>query len=538
MHGQSVMLRIRGRALRKLFGRLRGLRANTSGNAAMLVALGVPMLIGGSGLAVDMAQWYMWKRELQYAVDQSAIAGAWARAQTTTQDTYVTRAKQEFNSNLSTTSTFAGTPAVQLANYSGGNANSVVVTASATQSLPFTGLFLHSGVTVRVSAQASFQGGISYTSCLIATNPDDSGAITIGGNATLTAGCGMAALSTSPSSIIVNGNPDVSSGYVLSKGGIDDWFNMHTNDEVHEYMSGLYDPFANLSPPDNPTPRTYNCVNGTTSTTATTSVTTLVQNLTYNGTKSNKVTTLVSTTTVSNTGPVTTNNVSVPNGTTNGAAPGSPAVTTVTGSVTGPVSGTYTRVDKKTTVTTTYSNVAATTTQTQATMLPGTYKGGFKTTCTTVLTSGVYVIDGGGIDIDGQDQVTGAGIIFVLKNGAYIKINGGSKITLTAMTASQLALIGADPNLAGMLVFEDRNSQGSSKNNLNGNQYTVLNGTIYLPVSNLTFAGTASVTSQCLMIAANTITIQGTANMSTFCPAGMTETTNVSGSTPTVRLVA
>ena len=50
--------------------KLTELRQCKSGNALMLVALGMPVLIGGTGVAVDTAQWYMWKGELQYAVDQ------------------------------------------------------------------------------------------------------------------------------------------------------------------------------------------------------------------------------------------------------------------------------------------------------------------------------------------------------------------------------------------------------------------------------------------------------------------------------------
>ncbi len=38
--------------------RLRSLKDNTSGNAAILVAAGMPALIGASGLAVDTAQYY------------------------------------------------------------------------------------------------------------------------------------------------------------------------------------------------------------------------------------------------------------------------------------------------------------------------------------------------------------------------------------------------------------------------------------------------------------------------------------------------
>ena len=52
------------------------LKRDAGGNIAMMAALGMPALIGGAGLAVDVSQWYLWKRELQHSVDQAAIAPA------------------------------------------------------------------------------------------------------------------------------------------------------------------------------------------------------------------------------------------------------------------------------------------------------------------------------------------------------------------------------------------------------------------------------------------------------------------------------
>jgi hypothetical protein len=205
-------------------------------------------------------------------------------------------------------------------------------------------------------------------------------------------------------------------------------------------------------------------------------------------------------------------------------------------------SGANTMWEKKTTtVTKTSSGTTSTSTPDQASVVPGTYSN-IKVSCTTTFATGVYIIDGGGLEIDGQYQVTGSGVMFVLKNGAYLKINGGSKVNLTAIQASDLIARGissAEANkLAGMLIFEDRDSSGTSKNNINGNASTILNGTIYLPSSNIDFSGTAGVTSQCLMIAAKTITLTGNANMTTFCPPGSSEDTTVANSASTVKLVA
>ncbi len=524
---------------------LRRLKNSTGGNATLLVALGMPVLIGGSGLAVDSAQWYMWKRELQNAADQAALAGAWARSESDTRLYYATRARQEYNANIATVSDIDTTPTVSLANWNGGNQNSVVVTASASRELPFSSFLTGRTTTVSVYSQASFSDGASYTACLIAVDEDDSGAITIGGNSTLTAQCGIAALSTSPSSVIINGNPTLDPGWVVSAGGIDDWLDTHTDADIHENIDGLTDPFANTSAPT-PTPnpsQTYNCVPGTTTTTANTSAYTENWTYVYTGSIRNSLT--EQSQTLNSTGATTTQTAAtVANGTTEGTVP---TTSTNTGSIVRIGSGssaTYRRTDTVYKTYTTYTNVIATTSQTQASLTQGTYAGGFQVSCTTVLSPGIYVIDGGRLKITGQYEVTGSGVLIVLKNGAYIDIAGGSDINLTAATTSQLQNVGGlsstmSTSLAGMLIYEDRNSSGTSnKNTLNGNSSTVLNGKIYLPKSDITFSGTAQVTSACLLIAAARITLTGTTNMTSFCPADQEIEDSVGGTSASVKLVA
>src|SRR5687767_14699484 len=48
------------------------------GNVLLTAALALPVMVGGAGLAVDTAQWYLWKRELQLAADTGALSGAYA----------------------------------------------------------------------------------------------------------------------------------------------------------------------------------------------------------------------------------------------------------------------------------------------------------------------------------------------------------------------------------------------------------------------------------------------------------------------------
>jgi hypothetical protein len=417
------------------------------------------------------------------------------------------------------------------------------VHASVTKSLPFSSLFTGHATSIDAYAQAAYEKGKTFTSCLIAIDPDDDGAITIGGSSVLTASCGLAALSTSDNAITVNGNPTVDAGWILAAGGIDDWFKTNTDDVIIENMTGLYDPFKDLSPP-NPTEsqvqRTYTCVKGTKTTRSNKSNSTTTTYTYWKGADYNTaVQTNYNKAKSPNTTYSSTQYVIVSNDTVDGTL----VTTTVTWTQINGTTGPNTMWEKKTVVSSdTYSGTTSTSTPDQANVLPGTYTGGIKVSCQTVFATGVYILDGGGLEIDGNYSVTGSGVMFVLKNGAYVKVNGGTNISLTAIQASDLIARGVateDANkLAGMLVFEDRNGSGTTRNVINGNAQTVLNGTIYMPKSNVDFSGTATVTSQCLMIASATINITGNANMSTFCPAGSVEDTVVANVVSKVKLVA
>lgn len=533
------------RSLSGLIHLCKRLARHKGGNATLLLALGMPAFIGGAGFAVDTAQWYMWKRELQFAVDQAALAGAWARTQSATRAIYSDRALQEFNANISTVSDITvGTPSVTLSSYAGGSNNSVTVSATVRDTLPFSSFLTGKGTTVTASAQAAYTAGTSFTSCLLALDEDDSGAVTIGGTSVLKAKCGIAALSTSESSILVDGNPDIDAGWVLSRGGIDEWFSTHTDDEVHDYLEGLFDPYANLSPPnpaESQVARNYYCVQGTTTTRADRNKKTTVTYTYWKGATWQTATEQVSNNKNAKKDYSTENNDSYVI-VENTVVAGTTYTTTVVWTQTNNGSGNNIVWEKmETVVATTLSNISKTTTADLASVLPGTYAGGIKVSCATAFAPGVYVIDGGGVEISGQYAVVGSGVMFVLKNGAYIKINGGSNINLTAIQASELVSRGVSETnanaLAGMLVFEDRTSTGTDRSKINGDSSTVLNGTIYLPNSGIDFTGTAKVTSQCLMIAADTITISGTANMSSFCPPGVTEDTVVAKEVSKVKLI-
>lgn len=425
-------------AIRRFFSQI---RSNLSGNATMLVALGLPALIGGAGYAVDTAQWYMWKRELQHSVDQAAYAGALALSKTTSKDTYTTRATQEYDTNLDKVKGFASTPAISIANYATGTNNSVIVSATASKLLPFSSFLTGTAATIRATAQASFAPGGNFQACLVALSETGT-ALDIGGNATVSAKCGLAALSCSDDAVVIDASSTVDTDSIVTCGKAS--VPAANQDVVTEGASGLTDIYADLSPPTDDRVRSYACT----------------------GKGNNK----------------------------------------------------------------------------QASLQPGTYNG-LVVACTTVLNGGIYVIDGGVLDLAANYNVTGIGVVFVLKNGARVKLGGngnGNRMSLTPPTSSfyegTVYAAYAD-RLADMLIFEDRNNNAPSPGHtLNGNSNSLIEGLMYFPKGELTVNGTANVSAQCLQISAYKIKILGNAKLTTLCPQD--STLSVGSSTASIRLVA
>ncbi len=518
--------------MRPLRAWLQKLKSDNSGNAALIVALALPALIGGGGLAVDTAQWFLWKRELQVAVDQAAIAGAWARTSSSTLSTYETRAIQEYNANIQTVADFDTAPVVSLSNYGAGLNNAVTVEASASKQLPFSSVLTGRAITVKVSARAATSPGTNYSGCMVALHPSMQGAFTLGGNASGSATCGVVALSTHATAAMVkNGSSTAQLGMLVAGGGIDSEFS--SNGTMHPNSSGLADPFGSVPTP-NPSPspaQTYSCpavTEAKTTTTATRQITTVVSYQYHTGNNSNQA--LASAKAGTNT---TTWSPATSGSTTIGAAQNNIEVpsSTVAGS-SSETSYFYTRQVstspkkyeiRKTVTTTTYSNVATTTVPASdgiARPQPGTY-GAINIACETRFQPGIYVVDT--IDFGQNYVVTGNDVMFVVKTSNGMHINSNSNITLSGITKDTLVnTYGYSSTVADQLasmVIYDKDSTDQIK--LNGNSTVSLNGIVYTPKREIWFNGTTSVTGVCLMVVANNLTVTGTTDFNNFCiPAG------------------
>ncbi len=244
-------------------GFLSRLNRDNSGNVTLMMGLTAPLLVGGMGFGVDTAQWYLWKRELQYAVDQAALAGAYTASkdeEVATEDLVRAQAREQFAENMQIQG-FSGTPSVTIDDYGTGKDNSVTVIANYSKILPFSGMFLDAPPTISATAQAVFAAGYDYDSCIVATDLDDDGALTIFGSAEVDLGCGLAALSTSSSAVEIGGNANINVTSIISAGGIniDDELREDEGVVVAENAVGLEDPFDDLVPPTTGPARTYQC---------------------------------------------------------------------------------------------------------------------------------------------------------------------------------------------------------------------------------------------------------------------------------------
>jgi hypothetical protein len=147
------------------------------------------------------------------------------------------------------------------------------------------------------------------------------------------------------------------------------------------------------------------------------------------------------------------------------------------------------------------------------TLQPGVYCDGICINGTAQVTfaPGVYVLNGGGLKITGG-TVNGTGVTFfnTATSGhtpGSVDISGGPTGALSAPTSGAMGAI---------LFFGDRTvswSGSSANNTINGGGTLTLEGTLYFPTTNLTFAGNNSPTGTYTILIADTIKFTGTSTL-------------------------
>lgn len=225
---------------------LQRLRSNEGGNIIALGAAAMPMLIASAAMAVDTIQLSLMKRELQRAADSGAIAGAYALAQKRSDAQIRTSVIRDLADNPHPT--LVGTTIVRGAR--AGQGRAVYVSLTAERSLPFMNMFTNSPARVSADATAAIvtQGRYCMVSLYEGTDPG----ITLGGNATITLGCGMITNSRAESAITTGGAKSyIEATPVAAVGGIDGEDNNFVGDtDLIPYTAPQADPFAGVPNPE------------------------------------------------------------------------------------------------------------------------------------------------------------------------------------------------------------------------------------------------------------------------------------------------
>lgn len=229
------------------------LAKDTSGNVLVLAGAGTMAMIGGAGLGVDTIQWYLWKRQLQQAVDSSALAGAQAISQG---DGYRPYAVSELksNSDFNFLEDYIGVPRTGTWV---GDAGAVEVVATFQRALPFSSAFIAAAPELSARAVAtSVADGEFCMRTLAATGVG----VKISGTADVKLGCGVSANSASSTAFDFDGGAKLSGSPLSAVGGVNyDDRNIDSGAAVQSYGVEQDDPYASVySMSDVPTPPAAN----------------------------------------------------------------------------------------------------------------------------------------------------------------------------------------------------------------------------------------------------------------------------------------
>ena len=179
-----------------LRGLVRRFRRDSGGGIATLAALSMPVMIGATGLAVDVGTWYHAKRTIQSAADAAAFAGALDLARQGLDGSATYAPIDAAARDAADRNGFAGTMTVNFPPVDGafsGNDRTVEVVVRQPASVFFASLFMDEVPTVSARAVGM---AIVADACVWALHPSQRAALSVSGSANVTLGCGVVVNST------------------------------------------------------------------------------------------------------------------------------------------------------------------------------------------------------------------------------------------------------------------------------------------------------------------------------------------------------
>lgn len=226
---------------------LKRLWSDRRGNALLIFAGALPLVIGSAGLASDTIQWALWKRQLQRAADSAALAGVYDRiANNGSTGNVAAAVTDDLGRHNHTNIALLGTYP-QLSYPTGANwTNPVRVRLALQKNLGFSSLFLASPPTIFTDATAATVATGVY--CVVSLVDNSATGIRATGNGDINLGCGMITNSTSLTAAIATGSSGVDATPVAAVGDIQDSDNWGGADLL-PFTVKQDDPYEDVNPP-------------------------------------------------------------------------------------------------------------------------------------------------------------------------------------------------------------------------------------------------------------------------------------------------
>jgi Flp pilus assembly protein TadG len=221
----------------------RRLVRDTKGNALILGAATLPLMVGAAGIGIDTLSMSLAKRHLQRTADSAALAGGHALVQNHVVATSVNH-DLALNRKFTLASTQIETGAFA------GNPQAVRVTVTSPRTTPFYSFFTKS--TPMMRAQATAAVIIAGNFCMVSLEEGNTTGITFTGNTTLDLGCGVASNAKGSSAVSGSGSAVVNATPIAAVGGVPNSTAYAAGTRLLPYSAKQPDPFSNLPVPQVP----------------------------------------------------------------------------------------------------------------------------------------------------------------------------------------------------------------------------------------------------------------------------------------------
>jgi len=238
-----------------MIGFIRKLIKDPRGNALVIAAAALPLIVGSAGLASDTIQWTLWKRQLQRAADSAALAGVYGKLASQTVTTGACSASTPISrdltvGNVNTRLGMTPTCAAESPPTSGTwatNPNAVRITMTAQRRLSFSGLFMTAAPVITASATAAQVQAGRY--CAKALDPNTETGVGFSGSAIVNLGCGIITNAKGPTAINGSGSSTITASPIAAVGQIANSSNFTSGTVMQPYSSPTTDPYATVNPP-------------------------------------------------------------------------------------------------------------------------------------------------------------------------------------------------------------------------------------------------------------------------------------------------